>query len=201
MAADIYTKGFNDIGLYNRLLLLTNMYSPDQWRTNVLRPAPLLGDKSSAIGSEGYDNTAINTQWSVLSAAQSAKQEDNRKPIKKKAKPKKMASLGGILCPQLDSSGNAYRTDLGVYCFQLPPDAPDGTSRLNLMQCRRTWCLSQHVLWLDEKFNPRGADEALLATCNLSYLTRKLSANRKFDLATSSISLHRRLHTKLTSGA
>ena len=52
------------------------------------------------------------------------------------------------------------------------------------MQCRRTWCLSQRVLWLDEKFNPRGTDEVLLATCNLSYLTKKLSGNRKFDLAT-----------------
>ena len=130
MAADICTKGFNDVALYSRLLLLTNMYSPDQWKKNILRPPPLLGDRSSAIGSEGFDSTATNSQLSVLSAAQSAKQEDNRKPIKKNAEPKKMASFGGILCPQLDSSGNAYRTDLGVYCFQLPPDAPDGTSRL-----------------------------------------------------------------------
>ena len=40
------------------------------------------------------------------------------------------------------------------------------------------------MLWLDEKFDSRGDDEALLATCNLSNLTRELSANRKFDLAT-----------------
>ena len=29
-SADIATKGFNDVGLFNRLLLLTNTYSPDQ---------------------------------------------------------------------------------------------------------------------------------------------------------------------------
>ena len=29
MAADIYTKGFNDASLFNRILLLTNLYSPD----------------------------------------------------------------------------------------------------------------------------------------------------------------------------
>ena len=31
-----------------------------------------------------------------------------------------MASYGGSLRPKLDSSDNAYRIDLGVYCFQLP---------------------------------------------------------------------------------
>ena len=63
-------------------------------------------------------------------------------------------------------------------------DGPDGSSRLNSMRFRRTWCATQRVLWLGEKFDPRGADEALLVTRNLSYLTRKLYANRKFDLAT-----------------
>ena len=52
------------------------------------------------------------------------------------------------------------------------------------MRYRHTWCITQRVLWLDEKFDTRSEDEALLATCNISYLTRKLSASRKFDLAT-----------------
>ena len=37
---------------------------------------------------------------------------------------------------------------------------------------------------MDEKFPERGEDESLLATCNMSYLTRKLSATRRFDIAT-----------------
>ena len=184
MAADIYTKGFNDIGLFNRLLLLTNLYSPEQWRQNILRPTPILGDKTLAIGTEDFDDMLVNSQWSILTGGPSTKQEDNRKPIKKKAKPKKMASYGGVLCPKLGSSDNAYRIDLGVLCFQLPPDAPDGSSRLNSMRFRHTWCITQRVMWLDEKFDTRSEDEALLATCNISYLTRKLSASRKFDLAT-----------------
>ena len=54
MSADIYTKGFNDKGLFCRLLLLANLYSPDQWSRNVLRPVPMLADKSAAIGSENF---------------------------------------------------------------------------------------------------------------------------------------------------
>ena len=91
MAADIYTKGFNDNALFNRLLLLTNLYSPDQWRQNVLRPTPILGDKTLAVGSEDFDIKLFNSQWPLLVGSASTKQEDNRKPIKKKAKPKKMA--------------------------------------------------------------------------------------------------------------
>ena len=72
MAADIYTKGFNDVCSFNRLLLLTNLYSPDQWRCNVLRPAPLLGDKSTAIGTEGFDDSIVNSQWCILNASKSA---------------------------------------------------------------------------------------------------------------------------------
>ena len=126
----------------------------------------------------------INSQWPLLVSGSSTKQEDNRKPIKKNAQPKKMASYGGVSCPKLGSTDNAYRIALGVVCFQLPPDDPDGSSRLNSMRFRHTWCITQRVRWLDEKFDARGEDEALLATCNMSYLTRKLSATRKFDIAT-----------------
>ena len=73
-------------GLFCRLLLLTNLYSPDQWSRNVLRPVPMLADKSMAIGSENFDGTVINSQWPILTEAGSSRQEDNRKPIKKKAK-------------------------------------------------------------------------------------------------------------------
>jgi hypothetical protein len=52
------------------------------------------------------------------------------------------------------------------------------------MKYRHTWCLTQRVRWNDEKFPDRDEDESLLATCNISYLARKLSASRKFDIAT-----------------
>ena len=104
-----------------RLLLLTNLYSSDQRVRDILRPAPLLGDKSSAIGSESSDGSFLNSQWSILNDASSSKQEDNRKPSKKKAKPKKMA---GVLYPQIGNTLNAYRIDYGVTCYQLPPESP-----------------------------------------------------------------------------
>ena len=37
---------------------------------------------------------------------------------------------------------------------------------------------------MEETFEKRGQDEALLATCNMTHLTRNLSSNRLFDLAT-----------------
>ena len=36
MIADISTKGFDDACLYARLLLLMNLYSPQQWRDDVI---------------------------------------------------------------------------------------------------------------------------------------------------------------------
>ena len=56
--------------------------------------------------------------------------------------------------------------------------------RRSRMKFRHTWCLTQRVRWNDERFPDRGEDESLLATCNMSYLIRKLSASRKFDIAT-----------------
>ena len=143
MSADIYTEGFNDNGLFNRLLLLTNLYSPDQLSRNVLRPVPTLGDNTLADGSENFDVALLNPQVPILTEAGSSRQEDNRKPIKKKAKPKKMA---GVLYPQIGNSLNAYRIDYGVFCYQLPSDSPNGASRLDAMRFRRTWCLNQMVI-------------------------------------------------------
>ena len=93
-------------------------------------------------------------------------------------------NIGGFICPSIGSTDNAYRIDVGVYCYQLPPDDPDGSNRLDAMEFRHTWCLTQRVRWNDEKFPDRSEDESLLATCNMAYLTRKLSASRKFDIAT-----------------
>ena len=65
MSADIYTKGFDDAGLFQRLLLFTNLYAPEQWTANILRPPALLGDKTSAEGHPGFDESLINSQWSI----------------------------------------------------------------------------------------------------------------------------------------
>ena len=99
-----------------------------------------------AIGSENFDGTVINTQWPVLTEAGSSRQEDNRKPIKKKAKPKKMAGASSFCVPQIGNSLHAYRIDYGVFCYQLPPESPSGANRLDSMRFRRTWCLNQMVL-------------------------------------------------------
>ena len=36
MSADIYTKGFDDVALFQRLLLRTNLYSPEQWESGLM---------------------------------------------------------------------------------------------------------------------------------------------------------------------
>ena len=92
----------------------------------------MLGDKTMAIGSENFVVSLLNSQWPILTEAGSSRQEDNRKPIKKKAKPKKMA--GGMLYPQIGNTLNAYRIDYGVFCYQLPPDSPNSASRIDSMR-------------------------------------------------------------------
>ena len=51
----MYTKGFDDAGFFQRLLLLTNLYSPEQWKADNFRHAPLLGDKTPAVGHPDFD--------------------------------------------------------------------------------------------------------------------------------------------------
>ena len=67
MTADISTKGFDDAPLYARLSLLMNLYSPQQWLENVLRPLPMLADKSSALEDPAFDENALNSQWVISS--------------------------------------------------------------------------------------------------------------------------------------
>ena len=125
MCADIHTKGFNDHGLWTRLCLLTNLYSPSQWKAGELRPAPILADKSSAIGSEGFDSSMINSQWPLFIMGGSTRAEDNRKAIKKKKPKKKQNTLRGVgnsLCPNVGGSENAYRVDFGVTAYQTPAE-------------------------------------------------------------------------------
>ena len=99
MSADIYTKGFNDAGLFSRLCLLTNLYSPMQWSSGLLRPAPLLADKSAANLSPDSDSSVVNSQWPILVLGPSSRPEDNRKPIKKKNK-KETKRMLGIIMPK-----------------------------------------------------------------------------------------------------
>ena len=143
----------------------------------------MLGDKTMAIGSENFDVTLLNSQWPILTEAGSSRQEDNRKPINKKAKPKKMAGASGFCVPQIGNSLHAYRIYYGVFCYQLPPDTPSGTSRLDSMQFRRTWCLNQMVLIKEEQFDERTEDQsAMIGSVSLGHLTRKIAASRKYDV-------------------
>ena len=151
MSAGIYTKGFDDAALFQRLLLLTNLYSPEQWESGLIRPAPLLGDKSPAEGSPLFDPSLINSQWSIYLMGV-AQEQDNRKAIKKKPPKKKASSFTIEPCwyPSVPGVDGEYRTDCGVTNYQIPTE--EGTSSLEHVFIRRTWCLSQRVLWLDELF-------------------------------------------------
>lgn len=115
MSADVYTKGFDDAGLFQRLLLLTNLYSPEQWESGLMRPEPLLGDKSPAKGSPLFDPSLINSQWSIYLIGV-AQEQDNRKAMKKKPPKKKASSFTIEPCwyPNVPGVDGEYRTDCGV---------------------------------------------------------------------------------------
>ena len=81
----IYTKGFDDAALFQRLLLLANLYSPEQWKANALKPAALLGDKSFAHGHPDFDESMLNSQWPIYIMGGQYTLE-NRKAIKQKLK-------------------------------------------------------------------------------------------------------------------
>ena len=92
MFADIYTKGFDDVVLFRRLLLLTSLYSPEQWKANVLRLVVLLGDKSSVVGHPDFDEAMLNSQWPILIMGGKDNVE-KRNVIKQKQKKKVKAVL------------------------------------------------------------------------------------------------------------
>ena len=101
-----------------------NLYSPEQWNDNVLRPMPLLGDKSSALEDPVIDKDALNSQWMIFIMSKSTKAEDNKKAIKKKAVKPKAAEF---MIEQLVSyphvprtERSEYRVDYGVKDYQLP---------------------------------------------------------------------------------
>ena len=141
MSADIYTKGFDDSALFQRLLLLTNLYSPSQWKSNELKPAPLLGDKSSALGHPDFDESMLNSQWPIyIMGGQDTLEK--RKAIKQK--PKKNAKCSTsmfILCPNVRGASREYRTDAGVANYQIPAEEGISTTILESIVVRRTWCV------------------------------------------------------------
>ena len=86
----------NDAALFQRLLLLTNLYSPEQWKANTLRPAALLGDKSSAHGHPEFDESVLNSQWPIYIMCGKDTLE-KRKAIKQKPKKKAKASTSMVV--------------------------------------------------------------------------------------------------------
>ena len=93
--------------------------------------------------------------------------------------------MAGVFYPQIGNSLHAYRIDYGVFCYQLPPDSPNGASRLDAMRFRRTWCLNQMVLLREKIFDARTEEQqALIGSVSLGHLTRKIAASRKYDVVT-----------------
>jgi hypothetical protein len=62
MSADIYTKGFTDVALFNRLRYLIGVYSPTDKARCVFNPAPSGAGKLPATDESGYSAWGCNTQ-------------------------------------------------------------------------------------------------------------------------------------------
>ena len=117
-----------------------NLYSPDPWRLGDLRPDPLMADKSNARDSPDFDDTIVNSQWSILNMSGSSKAEDNKKAIKKKTpKVKKMVSINASLYPSHRGDDKEYRTDYNVTNYQLPTEV-SVTKVSERVKVRRAWC-------------------------------------------------------------
>ena len=101
MSADNYTKGFDDQALFQRLLLLTNLYYPSQWKNNELKPAPLLGDKSSALGHPDFDDSLLNSQWPIfiMGGSETLEKRKNIKQNQRKRQRRGVHNLNAISVP------------------------------------------------------------------------------------------------------
>ena len=84
MSADIYTKGFTDKSLWERLNLLTNVFTPKQILDFDVNPAVLKDEEDLVIRPVGN----LNTQYYEI--MKNASLVEERKPIKQK-KPKAKA--------------------------------------------------------------------------------------------------------------
>ena len=83
----------------------------------------------------------------------SSKAEDNKKAIKqKKPKVKQMISINAQLCPNHRGRDQEHRVDYNVANYQLPVEEGLLTKVLERVRGRRTWCIRQRVLWLEETF-------------------------------------------------
>ena len=115
-----------------------------------------------------------------------------------------------MLClyPNVRGASREYRTDSGVANYQIPAEEGNSTVILESIVIRRTWCVRQRLLWLEEIFcskkelieisiraegglqtdSPAGSEPKpewnLLSHYTKQYLTRKISAGRKMDIIT-----------------
>ena len=120
-----------------------------------------------------------------------------------------------VLYPTVLGASREYRTDAGVINYQIPAEEGKRTSILESIVVRRTWCVRQRLLWLEEIFcskkelieisiradgglqpgRPDGEEAReewnLLNNYTKQYLTRKISAGKKLTLSPSSIAKYR----------
>ena len=83
MSADIYTKGFRDVALWNRLRKFINVYSPTEIEHFDVNPVMLVRDPPVEVP-EG----SLNSQFFYVMSGDSTN-NDHRKPVKLKQKKKK----------------------------------------------------------------------------------------------------------------
>ena len=102
----------------------------------MLKPAALLGDKSSAHGHPDFDESLLNTQWPIYIMGGKDTLE-KRKAIKQKPKKKAKASTSMlILYPNVRGASREYRTDAGVATYQILAEEGTRTSVLESIVVR-----------------------------------------------------------------
>ena len=86
--------------------------------------------------------------------SKSTKAEDNKKAIKKKlvkTKANEFMIEHHSSYPNKPIAERAeYRVDYGVRCYQIPAESTSSTKVLERVIVRRTWCIKQRQLWLEE---------------------------------------------------
>ena len=159
MSADIYTKGFTDVALFNRLRSLISVYSPYDLVHNLFCPAPLGADKLPCTVEGGLVVENINTQYCILLSGKSLEQDD-RKPVKVKLPktkvkarppPKSTAvTVRSQLCvfgPAIAGEASTWFARFDFQTDRYVRSTPDGRCPpWSSVRCRRTYNLSSGKL-------------------------------------------------------
>ncbi len=86
MAADIYTKPFEDVSVWTRLRRLINVYSPKEIADGLLSPDPSSYPERDTVGVV-INPADVNPHYTYILSGESELNTNYRKPAKLKPKP------------------------------------------------------------------------------------------------------------------